>query len=209
MLREVLPTRKDEALILRINIPDEEPGTDTVVLQRHLVFLEELLIVLQERLCLAVAAAFAYHQPHRPEVFVAVVANCGRAQSVGIWEDFRSTLQIDPSRDFASIERRLLNVRDGARIVLLHEGPLVGSIREEVPFEDRLCAFNVLQFKQLRFRLTDAPELLLERLAPRFDMQNRMEFRSLLLWGKGRQFDCGTDFFKVFFLKLHGALCGI
>ena len=103
----------------------------------------------------------------------------------------------------------MLNVRDGARIVLLHEGPLVGSIREEVPFEDRLCAFNVLQFKQPGLCLTDAPELLLERLALGFDMQNRMEFRSLFLWGKGRQFDCGTDFFKVFFLKLHDALCGI
>jgi len=74
---------------------------------------------------------------------------------------------------------------------------LIGGIGQEVPFEDGLGACQVGQSHQLFFRQQDATELLLERFALRFDVQNSMIFRSLLLRGEGRQFDGGTEFFQI------------
>ena len=52
-------------------------------------------------------------------------------------------------------------------------------------------------------------ELLLEILTSRFDVQHSMKFSRFPFWGKGCQFDGSTEFFQVYFLKLHGALRNI
>jgi len=74
------------------------------------MFLEERFIVLEERLCLAVAAAFAYHHAHCPHVFVAVATYDGGLQTVGRGDNLRAALQVEPRRQFASVEWWLLNV---------------------------------------------------------------------------------------------------
>ena len=209
VLREVFPAGKDETFILRVDITDEKPCADAMVFEGHLMFVEEFFVVFQEVLCLAVTAAFCYRQAHRPQVFVAVVTYDGGTQTVRSRDDFRAALQVEPRGEFASVEWRLLNVRDGASVVLRHEWPLVGSIREEVPFEDGLCSSHVVESHQFLFCQNDATELLFKRFALRFDVQNSMIFSNFPFRSKRRQFDCDTEFFYAKFVKLHGALCDI
>ena len=206
---EVLPAGHDEALVLRINIADEEPSADAVVLERHFVLFEQLCIIREQGFRLSVAASLARRHSHRPEVLVTIVTNDGGAQAVGSGNDLRAALQVEPEGELAAVEGRLLNVGDGTRVVLSHEGSLIGGIREEVALEDGLCALHLLRIKQMRLCQSDASELFGECFASRLDVQHSVPLCCFPLWGKGRELDAGTDFFQVYFVELHGALYDI
>ena len=196
VLREILPSCQHEALVLNIDVADEEPRADAVVLQSHLVLLEELFVVLKQRLRLAVAASFGNEHTHRPQVLVAIVSDDCRAQPVGCRNDFCAALHVEPQGEFAPVEWRLLNVRDGAGVVLPHEWTLIGGVGEEVAFEDGLCALHFFGVEQPGLCLTDAMELFHECFAARFHVQHRVPFCRFSLRREGCQFYRYTEFFQ-------------
>ena len=79
---------------------------------------------------------WAFHA-HVPKMAIATVVHRGHAVvalHVGTCEE------IDPQTHFRTVERRLLDDRDGARVIGLHERSLVGGVAQIIAFQHRTAS---------------------------------------------------------------------
>ena len=111
--------------------------------------------------------------------------------------------EIDPQTDFRTVERRLLNDRDGARGFRLHEWSLVGGVAHEVAFEHR-ARIGGQQFSANTLKTTLKASILLGKtLVLWVHMKLNVVLARAKLGDIGRKSTTYADFFPSFLQKVH------
>ena len=198
--KEIVEARFDQAGVVGVDIAHEKPGAHAVVGEIQprcgefgFVAGEELL-----GLCGRIAAG-AFHA-HVPKMAIAAVGHRGHAVAalhVGTCEE------IDPQTHFRTVERRLLDDRDAARVIGLHERSLVGSVAQIIAFQHR----TGIGGQQLGAHQPQGAEQTLILLDKTIVARLHMKLNVVLArsgWGDIRRKRGGnTDFLPVFLQKVH------
>ena len=173
LFEEIVTTCTYHSCVLGIYIAHKEPCADTVVGKCCIHVVEKVLVGVEELECLLVAAAFCLLESHGPEMAIAIVLTdeCALEHAHA-----RTFLNIEPESDFGSIERRLLNVGDGAVFVLTKERHLVGGIGEEIALEDGVGSLEFRELEKLVFGSIDALHLCFESVVVGIDGDESMCF---------------------------------
>ena len=154
---KVLSTCNNKSLILSIHISHEEPCADAIVGNGGVLLGKELLVLGQQGLSLHVAISMIVHETHCPDVAISIVLYDGRISLVSPVLCIHAFLQVNPQCHFATIQGRLLYVADTTvRLLLVHEGLLVGTVRKEITLEYHLGLFHFLHLQELLLCLTEA-----------------------------------------------------
>lgn len=131
---EVVKARFDEPGVVGVDVAHEKPSAHAVVGNRGTLRREFILVAGEQSLGLCRRIAGGAFHAHVPKVAITAVFH--RGDAVGALH-VSAREEIDPQADFRTVERRLLNDRDGARRFRLHEWSLVGGVAHEVAFEHR------------------------------------------------------------------------
>ncbi len=170
---EVVLAGLDEAVVLGVDVADEEPCAEAVALEGGTELAEGGGVGLEDVAGLLVAVAVGVVDVHLPEVVVAVVAGDDGVVAGG---DGGAALEVHPDGYLAAVEGLLLDVGLGDVGLVAQVGLLVGAVAEEVALEDVLGALVLGLGGELVFDGVEALELLGKGLVAGLDVEDDVVF---------------------------------
>ena len=190
----------DHSGIIDIDILDEEPGAQTVDGQCATVLHESEQVIVQQQAGLVFGRFSGLDAVACPEMGVAVVGKSGQSARKGAGDD--TGLQIDPQGYFGAVQRRLFHDGAGTGRIFRQRSQqtvgLIGSIAQEIPFEDGGRSFQFV-FQQMVIGIEQDSQLLVESQFRTGEVNHRMVFTNSCHWN-----ETGYFYTRMVVLFFHG-----